>query len=294
MRKATFQPPLADPGWLRWQARAERQRTRITKAFERFRAAGFENAFFPKLEESLFRDARPFVSPAFYKKCAYCESPDASHTEHFRPKSAVVPFRFDSKHPLHEHLKAFVDLGRSQNGYFWLAFQPDNLLPACASCNAAKACYFPAGGARRLRYDEQPDESIEATMLLHPLYDEPPEHLSFADPSGYVAPLSLRGALSIAVYRLNRESLPDLRRLEMERASELWGKYAVAVGKGRRTEAAEFAADLRSVGEGRTYFSAAALTAIGIAQERLTTDPGSLRSPIRAIWPSQQRRAQGS
>jgi 5-methylcytosine-specific restriction endonuclease McrA len=82
------------------------------------------------------------AGPPFYGKCAYCEAPIRDYqpgdVEHFRPKAGVsdengqAVFLFDEE--------GQVQVGADGKpvehpGYYWLAYEWTNLLPACAKCN---------------------------------------------------------------------------------------------------------------------------------------------------------------
>jgi uncharacterized protein (TIGR02646 family) len=154
---------------------------------------------------------------AFHGKCAYCESvyraTQPVDVEHYRPKGAIT-----------------IDKKLSKPGYYWLAATWSNLLPSCIDCNRARTQEFEnveshlAGKANMFpvpdetRRARKPDlERREPRLLLHPYFDEPTEHLVFAekgevkarrDPHGNVSPM---GVVSIDVCGLNRKGLTDER-----------------------------------------------------------------------------------
>src|SRR5262249_14198650 len=106
--------------WLRRAAKARR------KAIEAHRA----NRRLIKFNDALWGELKFHLCELFHGKCAYCESRvRASYggdVEHYRPKGKVDE---DNSHP----------------GYYWLAYNPSNLLPSCALCNQArgKMTHFP-------------------------------------------------------------------------------------------------------------------------------------------------------
>ena len=154
----------------------------------------------------------------FNGKCAYCEADfDAvafGDVEHFRPKLAVTDVP-------------------SHRGYYWLAYQPSNLLPSCERCNRQKkGNYFPVVGARALTPKD--DLSVELPVLLCPWTDEDcgsrSGHLDFEyelvpmagtkSPelvfNGNVVGLTERGRESIRIYGLDRPAL-NRRRAQMQK-----------------------------------------------------------------------------
>lgn len=177
----------------------------------------------------------------FHGKCAYCEGVYAAtapvDVEHFRPKGATE------------------DGGA---GYWWLAMAWENLLPSCIDCNrrreqelpdldnrlailcattrrfshsvmaqSGKGISFPVQGPRAK--GEKDDLAAERPLLVDPTRDTPSDHIAFnvaepgwlplAHPALLDARPSLRGAVSIQTYGLNRLGLVQertrvIRRLE--------------------------------------------------------------------------------
>jgi uncharacterized protein (TIGR02646 family) len=103
-------------------------------------------------------------------KCCYCEAylrhVGYGDVEHYRPKNG---FKQD---------KADRQLGKP--GYYWVAFDWDNLLFVCERCNRGhKRNYFPLRDpARRARSHHQPLRA-EAPLLLHPAFHNPAGHIEF-------------------------------------------------------------------------------------------------------------------
>jgi hypothetical protein len=104
----------------------------------------------------------------FHGKCGYCEArftpTSFGDVEHYRPKGKV------SEEPTHK-------------GYYWLAYEPTNYLPACQLCNEpAKRDHFPIDGKRA--YSENDPLKNEKPLLINPYRDHYEKHLEFL-PSTY-------------------------------------------------------------------------------------------------------------
>jgi len=178
-------------------------------------------------------------------KCAYCEAPApasmAWDVEHYRPKGRVSE-RAD--HP----------------GYYWLAYDWDNLLLACELCNrrrkdrptweeaspgpaAGKADRFPLADERTRAMDPSGDLDAEVRLLLDPTRDDPEEHLTF-DVNGHALPRegSRMGAMSIDVYHLNRRRLRSWRQAHIRLAVEMIDRL-MRVGGHPLEEAVELVTD---------------------------------------------------
>lgn len=158
----------------------------------------------PEFKASVYGDLKEHLFGWFFGKCAYCESnviaTDWGDVEHYRPKRAV---KEDQSHP----------------GYYWLAYEPSNLLPSCKKCNqgGGKMNNFPvAGNTRAFLPAEIP---AEIPLLLSPYWHRPNEHLAYefdferGQPTGNVVsrPGSALGEASVRIYNLNRQALVDLR-----------------------------------------------------------------------------------
>src|SRR5262249_45973388 len=105
--------------------------------------------------EGLWKELKWHLFELFHGKCAYCEhKPQAGYpgdVEHYRPKGKVDE---DPNHP----------------GYYWLAYDPRNLLPSCSRCNqppTAKRTRFPVEGAHSR---DSRNLAAEKPLLLNP-YD---------------------------------------------------------------------------------------------------------------------------
>lgn len=182
----------------------------------------------------------------FNETCAYCQTKMprfVGAAEHYRPKGSVqyvddadrlttamtrYPNAYDDKHP----------------GYFWIAYDVYNLLPSCDLCNNAnwegqrgKHTLFPTDRphvllvpltASQLPALEQcPHASRkwpgyyylrpldlnerEAPLLVHPLIDDPQEHISFVF-DGQIVAHTPRGTKTLRTFRLDQDALNRTRR----------------------------------------------------------------------------------
>lgn len=185
-----------------WEEEVEHIITEITNA-----VANNQNPKFPnnwsKLKEHLL--------DVFHGKCGYCEArftpTSFGDVEHYRPKGRV------SEEPGHR-------------GYYWLAYEPTNYLPACQLCNEpAKRDHFPIAGTRA-RSAEDPLDA-ENPLLINPYRDHYEEHLEFL-PSTYppqpgTTPLlpggvkgkTQKGNFTISTMELYRDPIRQERLREM-------------------------------------------------------------------------------
>ena len=222
MIKVVFDPPngLNDEQriwWDMWLARAAR------KQAEAMASAELDSTVWRDLKDWLFKNV-------FHKKCAYCEAKVLAvypgDGEHYRPKGNVTVKAQGRRQPI-THPATDV----RHTGYYWLAYDWRNLLPACFACNNAKSDQFPI--ARAHVHDAAPEPSEldrnEAPLLIYPYYDNPEDHLVFGE-FGIVAAKDSdpRGLATIEVFDLNREDLVDER---YRRQEEVKPSLTIAAGK---------------------------------------------------------------
>jgi len=103
-------------------------------------------------------------------KCCYCETKSTrsnSDVEHFRPKAAYSSsFKGNSLYP----------------GYFWLAYDWDNVFLACQVCNQIfKNDFFPIETeSTRAQFNNFEIEN-EVSLFVHPSQDEPEDEIEYRE-----------------------------------------------------------------------------------------------------------------
>ncbi|MDC3378877.1 AAA family ATPase [Planctomycetota bacterium] len=156
---------------------------------------------------------RTVLRDMFRFKCAYCESRGSDFVSHLRPKARVRQRVKRNRH------------GVDDAGYWWLAYEWENLYLSCATCSQIhKRGQFPLAGERAEPGTKGSELRRELPLLLDPCHDQPELWLEFLDdgtvlprtpPLGSVPPgwRSLpRGDLTIEVLGLNREALVVARQ----------------------------------------------------------------------------------
>lgn len=184
-----------------WKARAERATLEACSLVERGLA--------PALVPDIWGSVKPALLKHFIKKCAYCETPITrfwGDVEHYRPKGKVTE---DGLHP----------------GYYWLAYDTQNLLPSCQFCNQGhgKMNQFPVAGTYWRKHSEP---CAEEPLLVNPYFDDPSEYFIFPFDKERLTPLGTieardrnpRGLRSIDIYNLNDASLVDQRKGSQQNA----------------------------------------------------------------------------
>lgn len=175
-----------------WKEQAQRAAEQVADAVAAGEKPSFHARIWGSLKQHLFD-----ISDG---RCAYCEARvqhvDYGDVEHYRPKSAV------KEDPGH-------------GGYYWLAYDPTNLLPSCGLCNKApgKVDQFPVLNGTRVVGPESRIED-ERPLLFNPYSEDPRDHLKFLA-TGDVRGKTEQGEQTIVICRLQR--LREQRRSHMER-----------------------------------------------------------------------------
>lgn len=194
----------------------------------------------------------------FDHKCAYCESRTRhvapGDVEHFRPKGK----------------------GDDHPGYWWLAYDPQNFLPACKECNSSrKRSAFPISGAARATCREELD--AEDPLLLDPYRDDPRPHLRFFD-TGDVRGVTAQGTTSVNVYGLDRHGLRERRKARFEsKRQDLQVSLLTPEGRDRSLE------QIRDLTAGRGEYSAALLQHVDRVLADLERGPATLREAVPEV-----------
>lgn len=141
------------------------------------------------------------------KKCAYCEryfNGDFGAVEHFRPKGGYS-LLYKGKEKL------------IQPGYYWLAYDWDNLLYSCSECNTSyKKNWFPLVDETKRNIASQ-DISEEEALLINPASEEPGDFVEFHQHIIVAKAGNAKGKATIDVLKLNaRMDLVERRRKRWE------------------------------------------------------------------------------
>lgn len=265
MRTIDFDPhKLTDAAsivsWNALQLRAEQAADRALKRWETWYQlpAAQRFGFDPKLDQKVWSDLKAWINEnVFSCRCAYCESPleldrYEGDAEHFRPKGRIT-YRDAAGTRQIARCKLSDGYEMDHPGYFWLAYDWRNLVPACAPCNSGrgKVDQFPIKTTHVFHADERsagftpgyvparhegvatsPNartfflpparlDALESPLLLNPLNPtedrSPSKHLRYGI-GGLVVALddSELGKSSIEVYQLKREILRKRRQAAQE------------------------------------------------------------------------------
>lgn len=146
-------------------------------------------------------DVKEALSQAQYGKCCFCERKvfKDGDVEHFRPKAGV---KQESGSPL------------MHPGYYWLAYDWNNLLLSCSACNSRhKGSLFPLINPRgRIRsHADASNISCEKPLFVDPATEDPASYIEFRDEIPLAKAGNIRGVATIKSLDLDRAALNSIR-----------------------------------------------------------------------------------
>ncbi len=207
------------PTWIEWKQAALKERLRLIRDAQNGVSLDFDGGKWKNLK-SVFKS---FLKHLFHRKCAYCEGQFLDGTsldlDHFRPKAKVTYVD-----RLNDNVITVKIMDAEGNeivhpGYYWLAYESENLLLSCETCNrSSKKTHFPILGTRANCPEDSLDD--EKPLLLNP-YDEkkPEEHFAFGI-KGIITGKTESGKETIEICKLDRETLQTSRQAKWEEAKE--------------------------------------------------------------------------
>jgi uncharacterized protein (TIGR02646 family) len=187
-----------------WAARAEVATRELCEAYQLGPGDYKSGKKTFDFKASIYSD--PIVKAALrdsqHRKCAFCESVydhvGYGDVEHFRPKAGYRQRKKD-------------DLKRP--GYYWLAYQWDNLYHSCQLCNQRfKRNLFPLMDNRSRARAHTHRLNKERPLLIDPGKQDPADYVGFREEYAYAIGGCAEGTATIEILGLNREELVEVRR----------------------------------------------------------------------------------
>ena len=144
-------------------------------------------------------------------KCCFCESKirhiSYGDVEHYRPKAGWV----QNKEPI------------NKPGYYWLAYDWDNLLLSCQLCNQQfKKNYFPLLTENSRARNHNEDINNEDPLFIHPANENPEEYIEFNEEMPIAVDNKIRGTVTITNLGLDRELLNEQRKKTLNMVSDIY------------------------------------------------------------------------
>jgi len=210
-----FQEPNTKE-WRAWRNQCESEQEAHNRAIEAGESSVVKDGVYKGKKFGIKAEIYANAEGPFRGKCVYCEQKISGDQhvdiDHFRPKDGVTDIDFK---PVMIEIEGET---KKHPGYYWLAYEWTNLLPACILCNQiltepsegkliGKHTRFPVNGSHAV---DPGDEVNEDPLLINPLFDEPSDHLELHSIGAYVGKTN-KGKTCIDVFGLNVRGLPNDR-----------------------------------------------------------------------------------
>jgi uncharacterized protein (TIGR02646 family) len=152
-----------------------------------------------KFADSIYNDrtVKAVLIAAQHQKCCFCERliGNDGDVEHFRPKSAYT-----------QNKKL------ERPGYYWLAYDWDNLYLCCSPCNSRqKKNLFPIAIPQKRAHLHNNNIHVENPLFIDPGKEEPSEYIGFRGEMPFAVSRSKKGRTTIENLGLDREILNNER-----------------------------------------------------------------------------------
>lgn len=164
---------------------------------------------------------------AQHGKCCFCERLIGTDgdVEHFRPKQA---YKQATGEPL------------QRPGYYWLAYEWDNLYLACPGCNQRhKQNLFPLQNPTDRAINHRQRIDTEQPLFIDPGKENPEEFIGFRGEIAYAIEGNLKGEMTIDSLKLNQRSLPETRFQRLQLLKRLW-QFVQLAQSDEKSEDTEF------------------------------------------------------
>ncbi len=265
--------------WNKWRAKCAAEQIKHNAAIESGKKVKAKQQLYKGQKEQVYLHK----DGPFHGKCAYCESrichDQHGDIEHFRPKGAVTDA--DGK-----PIKVTIN-GTPQDhpGYYWLAYNWKNLLPACQLCNQpstqrsqgnliGKRDYFPLRLVNNFRAIHPGEETRESPLLVNPVLENPSDHMDL-DSSGVFVDKSDRGDECIKTFGLNQRDLPNERAKVYQDVTSFLTLLSVQLQldpNGLQAQTIAMLERLKKIKDGTENYTAAARLAIQNRRVRLQAE----------------------
>jgi len=145
-------------------------------------------------------------------KCSFCEAKighiSYGDVEHYRPKKGWIQGRESLNRP----------------GYYWLAYDWDNLFLSCQICNQRhKKNFFPLSDNSKRALSHQHNIAEEAPLFLKPDAENPEQFIEFKEEIPFSIDENPRGKATIQMLGLDRAALNENRKTKLDIVRTLYG-----------------------------------------------------------------------
>ncbi len=215
----------------------KRKRATLCRLYTRYTADYISGARKFSFDSATYGDqtVKQALMKAQYNKCSFCESKVGADgdVEHFRPKAG---WSQGQGQPL------------VRPGYYWLAYEWDNLLLACSACNQRfKKNYFPLADPNMHATSHHEDLSREEPLFINPAERDPGGYIGFRHEIPYAIDDNPYGRATIASVGLDREIINERRRDRLGLLKVLYDIIRLEQSVSAHVEFREFADNARAL-----------------------------------------------
>jgi uncharacterized protein (TIGR02646 family) len=248
--------PATAPEKLRVQGKHKRKShcQSFTRNQDAYKAG--ENKF--EFDSKIYADktVKDALISAQHKKCCFCKRLIGTDgdVEHFRPKQAY---------------RQAVKQSLQYPGYYWLAYEWENLYLSCPSCNQRhKQNLFPLADIAKRAASHRQGIIDEQPLFIDPGKEDPEQFIGFRGEMPFAINGDVRGEATIKALRLGAEDrgLPEARLGQLQLLKRLNQVVQKAAERPGNMELQELAAKakiaLERAVQDRAEFAAAARWAI--------------------------------
>jgi hypothetical protein len=273
--------------WKKWREKCETEQLTHNSAYATGKIAEVSGKLYRERKDVYFA-----LNGPFHGKCVYCETLIvANHPgdlDHFRPKNRVTDFNGTVM------IKDGRGIDIPHKGYYWLAYDFRNLLPACEDCNRpskarsrgiliGKRDIFPVKGD--FRAESPGEERREKPLLLNPTAKKIEKHL-IVNEKGFIIPQTTEGKICCKVFGLNeRQALVQERMDAYMTGKDSVLRYLNARGHNDVDGAAIHLKTMLEYEVGVKPYSAAGRAGINAMFKRLAIDKSNIipKSMVKQI-----------
>lgn len=167
------------------------------------------------------KSVKQALMDAQYKKCCFCERLVGTDgdVEHFRPKQAY---------------KQAVGSPLQRPGYYWLAYEWENLYLACAGCNQRhKQNLFPLQNLAERATNHKQKIELEQPLFIDPGKENPEDFIGFRGEVPFAINGNQRGRITINALKLGDQnrSLTEARLQQLQPLKILYELVQIATAK---------------------------------------------------------------
>lgn len=184
----------------RLKTKGKTETKKLKKLFDKSPAAYLDGAKKFSFKNNIYGhpSVKIILRKAQYDKCCFCErKTEIGDVEHFRGKGGYKQKSGDAL---------------QKPGYYWLAYEWDNLLFSCEKCNRSyKKNFFPITNTIHRAKSHHDNLKLETPLFIHPAKEDPRQFIEYNGAFPRAIGGNEKGKITIEKIGLDRPFLNDER-----------------------------------------------------------------------------------